>query len=97
VKKEKNKIYNNTQKVHDEVHKNHIIKSTSDSQNSEISRSRRIILIFVSTGVVGKQGGVEMSAHCHTGLHEKATKNTDFAAIKVQLAPSNLRGDRRPC
>jgi len=25
-----------TQKVHYEVHKNHIIKSTSDSQNSEI-------------------------------------------------------------
>ena len=34
VKKEK--IYKNTQKVHYEVHKNHIIKSTSDSQNSEI-------------------------------------------------------------
>ena len=32
----KKKIYNNTQKVHYEVHKNHIIKSTSDSQNSEI-------------------------------------------------------------
>ena len=33
---EKKKIYKNTQKVHYEVHKNHIIKSTSDSQNSEI-------------------------------------------------------------
>jgi len=32
---EKTKIYKNTQKVHYEVHKNHIIKSTSDSQNSE--------------------------------------------------------------
>jgi len=32
----KKKIYKNTQKVHYEVHKNHIIKSTSDSQNSEI-------------------------------------------------------------
>jgi len=32
---EKKKIYKNTQKVHYEVHKNHIIKSTSDSQNSE--------------------------------------------------------------
>jgi len=29
---EKKKIYKNTQKVHYEVHKNHIIKSTSDSQ-----------------------------------------------------------------
>jgi len=28
--------YTKTQKVHYEVHKNHIIKSTSDSQNSEI-------------------------------------------------------------
>jgi len=33
---EKKQIYKNTQKVHYEVHKNHIIKSTSDSQNSEI-------------------------------------------------------------
>jgi len=32
----KKKIYKNTQKVHYEVHKNHIIKSTSDSQNSDI-------------------------------------------------------------
>jgi len=32
----KKNIYKNTQKVHYEVHKNHIIKSTSDSQNSEI-------------------------------------------------------------
>jgi len=32
----KKKIYKNTQKVLYEVHKNHIIKSTSDSQNSEI-------------------------------------------------------------
>ena len=32
----KKKIYKNTQKVHYEVHKNHIIKSNSDSQNSEI-------------------------------------------------------------
>ena len=32
----KKKIYKNTQKVHYEAHKNHIIKSTSDSQNSEI-------------------------------------------------------------
>jgi len=32
----KKKIYKNTQKVHYEVHKNHIKKSTSDSQNSEI-------------------------------------------------------------
>jgi len=32
---EKKKTYKNTQKVHYEVHKNHI-KSTSDSQNSEI-------------------------------------------------------------
>ena len=30
------KIHKNTQKVHYEVHKNHIIESTSDSQNSEI-------------------------------------------------------------
>ena len=36
MKKKKKKIYKNTQKVHYEVHKNHIIKSTSDSQNSEI-------------------------------------------------------------
>ena len=32
----KKKIHTNTQKVHYEVPKNHIIKSTSDSQNSEI-------------------------------------------------------------
>jgi len=51
----------------------------------------------VSTGVVCKQGGVEMSAHCRTGLHELATKSTDFAVIKVQRTPSNLRGDRRAC
>jgi len=30
-KKKKKKIYKNTQKVHYEVHKNHIKKSTSDS------------------------------------------------------------------
>jgi len=35
-KRKKKKIYKNTQKVHYEVHKNHIIKSTSDTQNSEI-------------------------------------------------------------
>jgi len=34
--KKENIGYKNTQKVHYEVHKNHIIKSTSDSQNSEI-------------------------------------------------------------
>ena len=34
--KRKKREYKNTQKVRYEVHKNHIIKSTSDSQNSEI-------------------------------------------------------------
>ena len=34
---EKKKIYKNTQKVHYEVHKNHIIKSTSGSQNSDLT------------------------------------------------------------
>jgi len=33
---EKKKIYKNTQKVHYEVHKNHIIKSISDSQKSDL-------------------------------------------------------------
>jgi len=51
----------------------------------------------VSTGVVGKQGGVETSAHCRAGLHEEATKSTDFAVIKVQRTPCNVRGDRRAC
>ena len=36
IKTQCKKIYKNTQKVHHEVHKNHIIKLTYDSQNSEI-------------------------------------------------------------
>jgi len=47
----------------------------------------------VSTGVAGKQGGVEMSAHCRAGLH--AGLGYKAHRFRRQLTPSNLRGDRR--